>query len=258
MLRIICTFGLVAGIVLIFQPQNYIFTNIEAFPAAKPEDILNLNTQLFSKQILITNFNISYVNSSQTSSSEIPEDNLLGCTFSVLALIFSATSAVLMKKSTQHFDKMVITLFIGIAIGIVGLLQFIIFEHRAPTNPDSFYPWIMAEIIAFLGMLQQICLITALKLDSASRVMVMRSMQIVFSFAVQIYVFNEEPGLDKLAGVILIVGAILVITFEEPIINKVKAWSSGQFFNRNLDPAQEPSQSITEGTQLVYGSTDTK
>ena len=110
MLRIASTFGLVGGIVLIFQPQNYIFTNTdEAFQAVNAETFLNLTNQISSQQIVINNLNLLNANSSQTSIYEIShkaEDDLLGCIFSVLALIFSATSAVMMKKSTQHFDKM--------------------------------------------------------------------------------------------------------------------------------------------------------
>jgi drug/metabolite transporter (DMT)-like permease len=185
-LRFASTFGLVGGIVLIFQLQNYISSKTEDFQTAKAETFLNLTNQISTSK-----FNLSYVNSSQTRTSEIPneaKDELLGCTYSVVALVCAATSAVLMKKSTQNFDKLAIILFIGIAIGIVGCLQLMIFEPRAPTNPGSFFPWMIAEIIAFLGMLQQLCLITALKLDSASRVMVMRSMQIIFSFAVQVLI----------------------------------------------------------------------
>ena len=39
--------------------------------------------------------------------------------------------------------------------------------------------------------------IAALKLESATRVTIIRSLQIVVSFVVQIFAWNEVPGLDQ-------------------------------------------------------------
>ena len=58
---------------------------------------------------------------------------------------------------------MIITLYIGIAIGIVGWMQLMMFEPVAPTCPDAWYPWFVTFVIACLGTAQQFCLVSALK-----------------------------------------------------------------------------------------------
>ena len=50
-------------------------------------------------------------------------NDLIGYAFSIGALVLSAFGSVLTKKITQQFDKMVIALYLGISIGIVGWLQ---------------------------------------------------------------------------------------------------------------------------------------
>jgi hypothetical protein len=41
----------------------------------------------------------------------------------VAALVLSAFGSVLTKKITQNFDKMVVALYLGMSIGLVGWLQ---------------------------------------------------------------------------------------------------------------------------------------
>jgi hypothetical protein len=50
-------------------------------------------------------------------------------------------------------------MYLGIAIGIFAWLQMVIFQPKAPIIPETIYPWIMGSIVAFLGVLQQACLI---------------------------------------------------------------------------------------------------
>lgn len=47
--------------------------------------------------------------------------------------------------------------------GVFGWLQILIFEPKAPIVPQTFYPWIMAVIVALLGVAQQVCLIGEFK-----------------------------------------------------------------------------------------------
>ena len=52
-------------------------------------------------------------------------------------------------------------------------------------------------------------LTAALKIDSPTRVTVIRSMQIVISFVVQIAVWNEKPGLEQVGHIVIVVVAVL-------------------------------------------------
>jgi hypothetical protein len=54
---------------------------------------------------------------------------------------------------------MVIALYLGLSIGLVGWMQLAIFEPKAPVIPSNYYPWIMATIVGCLGVAQQFCLI---------------------------------------------------------------------------------------------------
>ena len=48
-------------------------------------------------------------------------------------------------------------------LGVFGWLQVLIFTPTAPVVPQTFYPWIMAVIVALLGVAQQVCLIGELQ-----------------------------------------------------------------------------------------------
>lgn len=54
---------------------------------------------------------------------------------------------------------MVIALYLGFSIGLVGWMQLMLFEPKAPVVPSDHYPWVMATIVGFLGVAQQFCLI---------------------------------------------------------------------------------------------------
>jgi putative Mn2+ efflux pump MntP len=51
-------------------------------------------------------------------------------------------------------------------LGFFGWLEIQIFNPTAPVVPQTFYPWIMAIIIAFLGVAQQACLIGKFRLST--------------------------------------------------------------------------------------------
>jgi len=54
---------------------------------------------------------------------------------------------------------MVITLSLGVSVGIMGWIQLVSFEPKAPLLPTNYYPWVMAAVIAGLGVGQQFCLV---------------------------------------------------------------------------------------------------
>ena len=51
------------------------------------------------------------------------KSELIGYIFSIAALVLSAVGSVLTKKLTAYFEKNVIALYLGMAIGVVGWLQ---------------------------------------------------------------------------------------------------------------------------------------
>jgi drug/metabolite transporter (DMT)-like permease len=215
-LRTGCTLGLVAGVILIFQPQAFVnstqlsSTQNQNYTMINPTSILSSAGNMKSKAV---------EEISKISEKSEARD---GYIFSVGALVLSALSAVLTKKITKHFEKILISLYLGISIGSVGIMQLLIFNPKAPTLPESPYPWLIAILVACLGMTQQFCLIAALKLESATRVTLIRSLQIVVSFIIQIQVWNETPGLDQVAGVIFVMSAIAVVTLEDAIADEVQ------------------------------------
>eukprot|EP00088_Acartia_fossae_P008244 TRINITY_DN13925_c0_g1_i1.p1 TRINITY_DN13925_c0_g1~~TRINITY_DN13925_c0_g1_i1.p1 ORF type:complete len:486 (+),score=101.79 TRINITY_DN13925_c0_g1_i1:36-1493(+) len=140
------------------------------------------------------------------------EYDLLGYSLNCLACLMSALGLVLTKKIAKQVEKIVILFYLGVASVILGLVG--LFTFGEPANPPL-WEWGMSVGIGLLGLVQQYFLIYAVTLESPARVQIVRTLQIVLAYVVQVVLFDKMPVLTDFFGAALVLGTIIAITFEK-------------------------------------------
>merc|ERR1711942_187415 len=72
------------------------------------------------------------------------------------------------------------------------------------------------QVLIVRGVMQY-CMIWAVTMISPTRVTVIRTMQIVIAYGVQVVVFGNLPNLTDLLGAALVLSTVLAITFEKQL-----------------------------------------
>merc|ERR1712037_1066001 len=123
----------------------------------------------------------------------------------------SAVGIVLTKLLANKVEKAVILFYLGLAAAICGTVGLVTLDKPRLAVPA--WEWILTILIGILGLVQQYCLVWAVQLESPARVTVVRSLQIILAYAVQVVMFGQVPLLTDILGALL----VLAITFEKQI-----------------------------------------
>lgn len=83
--------------------------------------------------------------------------------------------------------------------------------------PKDLVTWCMILLVAFSGLAGQVLVAKALKIESASKVSVTRSLDIILSYVIQIYFFGEIPSIYNVFGAMLILLSVACMGFERQI-----------------------------------------
>jgi drug/metabolite transporter (DMT)-like permease len=100
-----------------------------------------------------------------------------------LACITSAAGMVTTKLITKRVEQTVILFYLGLASSVCGTVG--LFSVGRPSVP-ALWEWAVAVSVGVLGLIQQYCLVFAVHLESPSRVSVVRQLQIVIAYVVQV------------------------------------------------------------------------
>jgi drug/metabolite transporter (DMT)-like permease len=92
------------------------------------------------------------------------------------------------KLITKRVEKTVILFYLGLASALCGTAG--LFSVGRPSNP-AVWEWVVAVSVGVLGLVQQYCLVYAVHLESPSRVSVVRQLQIVIAYVVQVHLHGR-------------------------------------------------------------------
>jgi len=160
--------------------------------------------------------------------SEDETYDLIGYSLVLSACLMSALGIVLTKFISKKVEKLIILFYLGVASSMCGSIGLFTFGHPSCPGLDE---WVLAIIIGLLGLVQQYVLVWAVQLESPARVTIVRQMQIVLAYTVQIVLFGVMPTWTDLLGAGLVLGTVASITFEKTIVEKCdikKLCSEGQ------------------------------
>jgi len=165
----------------------------------------------------------------------------LGYSLVLSACVMSALGIVLTKFISKKVEKLIILFYLGVASSMCGAIGLFTFGHPSVPELDE---WILAVTIGFLGLVQQYVLVWAVQLESPARVTIVRQMQIVLAYAVQIVLFGVMPTWTDLLGAGLVLATVASITFEKTIVEKcdIKKLCGASEEVANKDTKEKESQ----------------
>ncbi|XP_065336285.1 solute carrier family 35 member G1-like isoform X1 [Cloeon dipterum] len=148
--------------------------------------------------------------------------DVLGYSAAVLGAFLSAVNIVVMRKCKEvHFSVMVLYLSVG-SLVISLSLSFAAEGPWAAGMGGSLWSaplveWAYASLVGVTGLLGQVLLVIALNLESAGKVAVTRSLDIVLAFILQICYWSDVPDIMGAVGSVLICMCVIAIGIEEQI-----------------------------------------
>lgn len=225
---------MLTGVVLLSRP-SFIFNPQEQVPLV-PEEVTSLNAAPPTSQDLLgyhrhlVRFNVlgwpvSFNKTNQISllGSALNEDSheydVIGIIAAISVPILSAYLVILTRQCRDaHYSVLVFWFGLGaLCISLIG-----VFTLGDPQIFQSSQDWILASLIALLGIAGNILMTQALKWVKPGKVMVLRSFEIVAAYILQICVFKTTPVWLDLGGTVLVLVAVLLMGTEDIIMTKLK------------------------------------
>lgn len=127
------------------------------------------------------------------------------------------------KCKDIHYSVVVLSLSFWALICSVGLLSITYAIGEELAFPDSPREWILTAFVSSLGLMGQVLVARALGMEGAGKVAVVRSLDIILAFILQVTVFHEVPDWMSGLGATAVLLCVCGMTFEAQI---------KQFFNR--------------------------
>ena len=164
------------------------------------------------------------INSTTFITTSPPSTNMTGICLALTLACLSALVTIITKKSTKVATSVLVFWFGfgGLLVSVLGLLWL-------DTSDSSFScwrpeTWALALLQSLLGISGSFCLYKALLFTSPTSVMIIRSFEIVLSYTIQVTAFGSIIHLLDFLGAFFIVFAVLAISMERWITQKMSDW----------------------------------
>ncbi|XP_012275281.1 solute carrier family 35 member G1 [Orussus abietinus] len=145
--------------------------------------------------------------------------DVMGYVCAILATLFTAVNIVAMRRCL-HVDYAVIVLNLSMWTFVTAVLFYFTVSEKHRFNIQllaDYYTWIKVVLVAITGLTGQVLVAKSLKIESAGKVAVTRSLDIVLAYIVQICLFHEFPSYSNTLGAMLILFSVLCMGFERQI-----------------------------------------
>jgi len=160
-----------------------------------------------------------------TLDTNLHKSDIIGIFFAVLTAVLSAAISILARK-TQNVHSTVLVCWFGLGGLAVSVLGLALLDTARPLfSTWSPVSWALASAQAVIGLLGVYFLYRAIALTSPTRVMVIRSFEIVFSYILQVTLFGKEPHSLDYLGALMIVIAVFSMGFENYLKQRLRCCS---------------------------------
>ncbi|XP_015599118.1 solute carrier family 35 member G1-like [Cephus cinctus] len=145
--------------------------------------------------------------------------NVMGYVCAILATLFTAMNIVIMRKCLEvHYSIIVLNLSLWALASAIILFFAMSNNHEFKFHlPRDSITWLKILAVAFTGLLGQVLVAMALKIEGAGKVSVTRSLDIILAYIVQIYFFEEVPNQISIVGAVLVLLSVICMGFEKEI-----------------------------------------
>eukprot|EP00092_Neocalanus_flemingeri_P028118 GFUD01030538.1.p1 GENE.GFUD01030538.1~~GFUD01030538.1.p1 ORF type:complete len:411 (-),score=91.10 GFUD01030538.1:126-1358(-) len=145
---------------------------------------------------------------------------LVGILFAVAVPTLSAW-IVIITRQAKHVHYSVLVFWFGIGGLVVSLIGIFAIDTEPMFSDWDIREWILSFMVALVGILGSILMTKAVCWVTPSKVMVVRSFEVVAAYILQVTVFDVPTHWTDLAGTICIIGAVIMMGVEDCLMEAV-------------------------------------
>jgi drug/metabolite transporter (DMT)-like permease len=145
------------------------------------------------------------------------EDRIIGITLSVVTCLAMAYTYVSMRKLKQTPTNVVVATFSIFCIFVCSLTMNIwsFTTGEVIVTPHTSFDWMMIGVNGICGVLGQVTLVLALKLEEAGLVAVMRTFDIVVAFLFQAAFLSQPIHWTSILGAVIVCSGCIAVSLKK-------------------------------------------
>ena len=145
------------------------------------------------------------------------DDRVIGIILSVVTCLTMAYTYVSMRKLQKTPTNVVVAVFSIFCIIVCSLVMNVVsfFSGVSVVIPHSTFDWTMIGVNGICGVLGQLTLVVALKLEEAGLVAVMRTFDIVIAFLYQAMFLNQPIQWTSILGAVIVCSGCIVVSLKK-------------------------------------------
>jgi len=143
----------------------------------------------------------------------------LGYGFTFLGTLFTASIFIFLRKLRNVHYLVIIFAFSVTTVVVSGIITFAD-DFKLPYTPMA---WLYIPLVGIFGMLGQCLQAIALRYQTAGVVSVLRSLDIIAAYIIQVVWFGEIPMWTNILGALLVILSVVIMTLEELVLKKLRS-----------------------------------
>lgn len=149
--------------------------------------------------------------------------DVTGILAAVMVPILSAL-IVIITRQAKHIHYSVFVFWFAVGGQIVSIFGIYFFQPQGPTIFENWEvrQWVLSFLVAFVGIVGSILMTKAVCWVAPSKVMVVRSFEVVAAYILQVTVFDTPTYLSDVGGTLLILLAVALMGVEDLVMQRVR------------------------------------
>ena len=152
----------------------------------------------------------------------------IGALVALSCAIFGGLNSVCVGGPLKEIRSVILVFYVGFASLVIAFLASI-FDHKQRILSSSIAEitgdeWGLLFGVAFLGMSAYFASTKSLQMIEPTVVSVLRSLEIVFAFVVQVAVMSEWPTMYGVVGASIVFVSVVLIAVERHVVRIMPRW----------------------------------
>jgi len=127
---------------------------------------------------------------------------------------------VLLFRQAKHVHYSVLVFWFGVGGLVVSIIGITAIDTDPLFHNWDIKEWVLSLMVALVGILGSIVMTKAIGWVTPSKVMVVRSFEVVAAYILQITVFNVPTHWLDLAGTMCVISAVIAMGMEDYLMER--------------------------------------
>jgi len=141
--------------------------------------------------------------------------------FASLAVPTLSAWIVIITRQAKHVHYSVLVFWFGVGGLVVSLVGMFLRDSEHMIQTWSIKEWMLSFMVALVGILGSIAMTKAVCWVTPSKVMVVRSFEVVAAYILQVTVYDVPTHWSDLAGTMCVISAVIAMGLEDYLMEKL-------------------------------------